>query len=169
MKSVSKLVAGGLLLVALAVPAHAQGPYVFLGGGLSMPMSDTKDHVKSGWMVTGGIGKDIGTSGLFVEAEGFYGSNKVKGGGTGDVTFISGLGAVGYSFMRENKVRPYVLGGAGILSSKNGASESQFAYSGAAGLGIRASEKINVWFEGRYLATKDVTLIPILAGVTISF
>jgi hypothetical protein len=168
MKSVSKLVAGGLLLVALAVPAHAQGPYVFFGGGASIPVGSSSDHVKTGWMATGGIGMDIGTQGLFVEAEGYYGQNSAKVG-DGKAKLMGGLGAVGYSFMRESKAHPYVLAGAGILSSKNGESESQFAYSGAAGVVISMGEKLSLWVEGRYLGTKDVKIVPVMGGLTIQF
>jgi len=168
MKAVSKLVAGGLFVAALAVPAHAQGPYVFFGGGASIPVGSSSDHVKTGWMATGGIGLDIGTRGLFVEAEGYYGQNKAKVGDE-KAKLMGGLGAIGYSFMREKKAHPYVLAGAGILSSKNGESESQFAYSGALGLVVSVATKINLWVEGRYLGTKDVKIVPVMGGLSINF
>ena len=45
-------------------------------------MSDFKkvDGAKTGWLATGGVGVDVGKKGAWVEAEGYYGSNKHKQG-----------------------------------------------------------------------------------------
>ena len=162
--------------VAVLVTASAsQAQYVFLGGGVSIPMSDFKDIAKTGWMATAGLGYDIGTSGLFVEAEGFYGSNKHKAPSDDDKTnLLVGLGALGYSFMPEKSVRPYVLAGVGFLrhqfdpATGDNESSTDFAYSGAVGLSFKAGAKLNLWLEARYLGG-DPKLLPILAGLTINF
>jgi opacity protein-like surface antigen len=160
------------LMFAGASAANAQ--YVFAGGGASLPIGDFKDSGgKTGWTITAGIGYDIGSKGLFVEAEGFYASHKYT---DSDFTAkpLTVLGAVGYSFMPDKKVSPYVLAGAGIMSTKlseGGEShpESQFAYSGAAGLSFKLGQKASFWIEGRLLGSKDAKMIPVTAGVTLNF
>jgi opacity protein-like surface antigen len=165
---------GAVAVLVAASPAHAQ--YVFFGGGASIPMGDFKDFAKTGWMATAGLGADIGDKGLFIEAEGFYGKNKHKAPDDGDATnIISGLGAVGYSFMPEKSVRPYVLGGVGFLMHQfdpavgDNETETKFAYSGAVGLSIKAGSKLNLWLEARFLGSSETKILPLMAGVTINF
>ena len=164
----------GLVGAVVAVSsASAQSPYVFLGGGGTFPMGHfkTSDEGKTGWAVQAGVGYDL-SKGAWVEAEGWYGSNKREGG---TLDLLGGLAAVGYSFTPDKKVSPYVLAGAGIISGKTkptggGASdtESKFAYSGAAGIGFNSSESVHFWLEGRYLGAKDFALIPVSVGVTLT-
>lgn len=170
-----KLLSLAALLAVTLVPSVSSAQYVFAGGGAQIPIGDFKDAgAKTGWTATAGFGFDIGPRGLFVEAEGFYGSHKFEG--TGDkVNTITGLGAIGYSFMPDKKVTPYVLAGAGILAAQSkpetGGShtETEFAYTGAAGLSFTLSERLNLWVEGRLLGTKDAKMIPVTAGFTLNF
>jgi hypothetical protein len=60
-------------------------------------------------MVQAGLGADIGDKGLFIEAEGFFGNNNHKAPLTVTRPNLAGLGAVGYSFLPEKKVHPYIL------------------------------------------------------------
>jgi len=173
-----KLVSVGLfVLAAVAMPATAKAQYVFLGGGASIPNGDFKDEAKTGWMAQAGVGYDIAAvKGLWVEAEGFYGSNKHKAPDDGDKTnLFAGIAALGYSFTPDSKVSPYVLAGAGILNHKfvpatgTSESESKFAYSGAVGIGYNASSSVHVWLEGRVLGSKSSRVIPISLGFTYNF
>lgn len=162
---------GAVCLLAGASAVSAQGPYVFFGGGANLPMGDFKDGAKTGWIAQGGIGVDIAkVKGLWVEAEGWYGSNSGKET-LPKTTLWAALGGVGYNFTPDKKVSPYIVGAAGILSGKaeGGESDSQFGYSGGAGLGYNASDRFHIWVEGRFLGNKNVTMIPITAGVTITF
>lgn len=168
------MMAGAVAVLVTASASQAQ--YVFLGGGASIPMGDFKDFAKTGWMAQAGLGADIGDKGLFIEAEGFYGKNKHKAPDDGDATnIIAGLAAVGYTFMQEKSVRPYVLGGAGFLMHQfdpavgDNETETKFAYTGAVGLGFRAGAKVNIWLEARFLGTADTKVLPIMAGLTINF
>ncbi len=172
------MVLGGLVAVLATSAAHAQAkPYIFFGGGATIPVSDFKDFAKTGWMATAGVGADI-RKGLWVEAEGYYGSNKHKSPPepAGDKTnLLAGIGALGYSFTPEKKASPYVTAGVGFMSHKfdpaTGASETstKFAYTGALGIGANLSPKIHFFLEGRFLGTKDTKVIPILTGLSINF
>lgn len=169
------MMVGAVAVLVTASVSQAQA-YVFFGGGASIPAGDFKDFAKTGWMAQAGIGVDIGDKGLFVEAEGFYGSNKHKAPAVDEKTnLFAGLGAVGYSFMPEKKVHPYILGGAGFMRHQfdpgagASVSETKFAYTGAAGISFQAGSKLNIWVEGRFLGTSDTKVIPIMAGLTINF
>ena len=155
---------GAVAVLASASPARAQ--YIFAGGGFNIPVGDFKDGNKTGWIVQGGVGADIGDKGLWIEAEGWYGSNKAKSSTVGTkIDLWSALGAVGYTFMPDKNVSPYILGGAGVLGVKHG--DTKFAYTGAFGLGYKASPTLHLWVEGRWLATKDIKMIPVTVGITI--
>jgi len=178
-RSVSVVLLGGLAAVLVSSSAQAQAkPYVFLGGGVSIPMGDFKNLVgaKTGWIATGGIGADVGTKGLWIEAEGYYGSNKHEASfGGGKTDLIAGIAALGYSFMPDKKASPYVTAGAGFMNGKlkpatgGSTSETKFAYTGALGLGVQLGPKATFWIEGRFLGTSEIKLIPIQAGFTIHF
>jgi len=181
MKRVIGLVLVGVVgTLAAASTAQAQGAFVFLGGGMTIPMSDFKEDAKAGWIATGGVGYNIGEKGLFVEAEGWYGSNKHKDGSGDKTNLLGATGAVGYMFNAAQKVSPYVLAGGGILAHQykpagGGASdtESKLAVTGAAGVGIDLNERISFWIEGRLLTTLDKDyksmVVPVTAGISINF
>ena len=156
----SAMLVGVVAVLVASAPARAQ--YIFAGGGLSFPIgSDFRDVAKSGWVFTGGIGADIGSKGLWVEAEGYYAQHdrKVEGDRSNIFGFI---GALGYSFNPEAKVSPYVTGGLGIVASQykteaggslGGGTEKGLGYTAAAGIGIKASSKLTFWGEGRFLGS----------------
>jgi opacity protein-like surface antigen len=170
------IVVGALVALAAAAPAEAQKPFIFFGGGVSLPMSDFKDvaNAKTGWIAQAGIGVDIGTKGLWADAEGFFGNNKVDDDSGDEYSTIGGLGVLGYSFSTTAKVSPYVLGGLGFLRNRftpeGGESESStnFAYTGGVGLGFRISPKALFYVEGRYMGG-DTQFLPIMAGFSFSF
>lgn len=157
-------------LVAVSQAQAQASPYIFAGGGVNIPVSDFKDGFKTGWIATAGIGADVGSKGLFVEAEGWYGSNKSKITGVPKLDLWSALGALGYNFMPDKNWSPYLLGGAGVLHVKGG--DTKFAYSGALGAGFKAGSMVRIFVEGRWLASTGSTsikMIPVTAGVVINF
>ncbi len=169
---------GAIATAALSSPAAAQGPYIFLGGGLSIPMGDFKnlDGAKTGWLATGGVGVDIGKKGAWIEAEGYYGSNKQDAPPTGDKTnVIAGFGTVGYSFGGAAKVHPYVLAGVGLLAHQfrstsaptTNSTETKAAFNAGAGLSFKLGPKADFWVEARAIEAKGTSIIPINAGFTI--
>ncbi len=173
------LVLGTVALLAFAAPAAAQStPFVFFGAGATFPMGDYKEYAKTGWLANAGVGTSIGSKGLWVGADLFYGSNKHKAPDDGDKTnLLIGLATIGYNFKPGAKVTPYVHGSVGMLNHKyvpatgTGGSESMIAFGGGAGLLFKLGAKSSFWVEGRYLtASKDgssTAFVPILAGVSI--
>lgn len=173
-----KRLTGAIMLGAVAAvvavsPARAQ--YVFLGAGAGIPTGDFKTYAKTGFLATGGVGFDIGDKGLWAEAEGYYGSNKHKAPEDGDkTTIIAGMAALGYSFMADKGVSPYVTGGLGFQSHKfvpeTGASETDtnLGYTAAAGLGFKVGSKAHIWVEGRFLGSKASKMLAALGGFSVS-
>ncbi len=172
----------GLVLVgavcALGLASSASAQWVFLGGGLTIPMADFKDDAKAGWVATGGVGYDLSAN-VFIAGEAWYGSNKHKGTSGDKTNLLGATGVIGYNFSPASKASPYVLAGAGMLQHKyvpaTGTSESEtkLAVTGAAGVVIGMSDKIRLFIEGRGLTTLDsdykTFVVPITAGVIISF
>ena len=168
MKRLSAAVLAGVFAVLAASTAQAQ--YVFFGGGLNLPMSDFKDGAKTGWIAQGGLGFNVGKA-LWIEGEGWYGSNKSKVTGGAKTDLWAALAAVGYDLMPGKKLTPYILGGAGLLGIKHG--ETKLGYTAAVGLGYQATSKVIVFFEGRWLAgtgdNSGAKMVPITAGLSIHF
>jgi len=174
------MVLGALAITAVSSRAEAQ--YVFFGGGPSIPIGDFKSNTdfsaKTGWLLQGGIGVDIGSRGLFIEAEGFFGSNSHKDTGNfkEKTNIIAFMGALGYSFGADDaKVNPYILAGAGIVGHQFRSdddtaveeTENKFGFTGGAGLAFRLNETARFWVEARVISSKGTSVIPIMAGVTI--
>jgi hypothetical protein len=109
-------IVAGTIAVLLAAPASAQ--YVFLGGGLGIPAGEFKDDgAKSGWLATAGVGMDIGSKGLWAELQAYLGNNKYEGDGDDKLRTLQGMVALGYSFMREKSVSPWVTAGRGCSTT----------------------------------------------------
>jgi opacity protein-like surface antigen len=170
------IVVGALVALAAATPAQAQSKFIFFGGGVSLPMSDFKDvdNAKTGWIAQAGIGMDIGSKGLWADLEGFFGSNKVDDASGDKFNTIGGLAVLGYSFSTTAKVSPYLLGGLGFVRNRfapevgEADSQTNFAYTGGAGLGFRFSPTALFYVEGRYIGG-DTQFLPIMAGLSFSF
>lgn len=169
----SAVMVGAFAVIVAASPARAQ--YVFFGGGLSKPVGDFNDYAKTGWMATAGVGYDIGTKGLWVEAEGYFGSNKHSDVDGDKTNLIGGIAALGYSFMPGKSVSPYVTGGLGIVAHqfKSDAfpglneTESKLGYTGAFGVGFNNTKKVHVFVEGRLLGSESSKALLFLAGLSI--
>jgi opacity protein-like surface antigen len=166
------MMVGALAVMMAASPAKAQ--YVFLGAGASFPTGSFKTEAKTGFLAQGGVGFDIGDKGLWAEAEGYWGTNKHKAPEDGDKTnIIAGIAALGYSFMADKSVSPYLTGGLGFQSHKfvpeTGASETttKLGYTGAAGLGFKVGAKAHLWVEGRFLGSSSSKMLAALGGFTV--
>lgn len=170
----------GFALLFLAPRAQAQGGgFVFLGGGATIPTGDFKnvDMAKTGWIAQGGAGLDLSKA-AWVEAEGWYGSNK-HDDGSGDKTDIqAGLVTLGYQFTPGAKGSLYVAAGGGLMNHKyvpaTGSSENHWkgAMTGAVGYVGTLSGSTRFWVEGRYLhmlETGGTTIMPITAGLSFNF
>jgi opacity protein-like surface antigen len=172
-------------VAALSVTSPAGAQYVFFGGGPTFPSGDFKNvtDAKTGYTFMAGFGVDIGTSGVFIEAEIGRGSNSHANTGNfkEKTNVITAFGALGYSFgAPEKKVRPYLLAGAGLVAnqfrtdagpprSDLEGTESNFGATGAGGLSIKLNEKASVWLEGRYVGSSGTNFLAGLFGITINF
>jgi len=167
-------------VATLLAASSAQAQYVYFGGGANIPVGSFKDGVKTGWIASAGVGTDVGNKGLWVEAEGWYGSNKWKTGSVytvaGKTTIWSALGVLGYDLMHGKTWTPYIAAGAGVLGAKakadagGSASSTKFAYTGAFGASFKAGNSAHIFLEARYLAgtsTGYAKMLPITAGVSI--
>jgi hypothetical protein len=170
-----------LAILVLAAPVRAQTtPYVYFGGGASIPMGDYADYANTGWLVNGGIGTSFGDKGLWADIGLLYGTNN-HSDVTGDKTnLFIGMVNLGYTFDPDAKMSPYVVGSVGTLSHQYKSdqfpslegSESMLVYSGGAGLIWKRGEKSSFWVEARYMTgSKDgsaTSFVPLLVGMTIN-
>lgn len=171
-----------LLLVALPAAAWAQGG-VYFGGGATIPVGEFKDYAKTGWMGQAGGFASVGSNGMFIGGEGFYGSNNHEGstGGSSDKTNLYGADAmVGYRFGDPAKAGPYVSGLVGLMVHKyapatgTGDSSTGILFGGTVGVDIPAG-KVNLWVEGRWMngrfsedgESSNTGLFGLFAGVTV--
>jgi opacity protein-like surface antigen len=178
----SFLVAAALFAFVFPVTLSAQSLYI--SGGATFPTGDFGDYADTGWMIAGGVlFNDIGTGGLSLGAEGFYGENKH---GNNDFDYGDGktnpycvMGIAVYSFQTGGSIQPYVFGGAGWLAHKFTASAleidisettSSFGYQFGAGVGFPISQKVSIYGEGRYMGgtgdNSDTKFFGAFAGLT---
>ncbi|MGE0442778.1 MAG: outer membrane beta-barrel protein [Gemmatimonadales bacterium] len=165
--------------VTIASSAEAQKPFVFLGGGATVPVSVYKneDGAKTGWMATAGIGFPVGDKPVSVGGELMFGSNKHEAPPEGDKTNL--LGAAGFVSARlgnAEKPYPYLIGSLGMLKHDYRSTAfpdeqgGDFAVTWSAGAGLAipvGSGGTEVWFEGRFVSRGDTRFIPIFAGFAI--
>lgn len=165
-----------LAVAFLAIPAMAQAQmYGWLGGVASIPLSDTKDVLKTGYMASVGIGKGIAQNGDFsINVEGLLGSSDFKNT-SGSSTLYGGFVNLEYDFNSKATLHPYAYVGGGVLSAKSeqGDTKSKGAYQGGAGLAYKLNSQWTLWGDVRYLGsgsgTEKVTLLPISVGFSKSF
>jgi opacity protein-like surface antigen len=163
-----------LAVALLAVPAMAQAQmYMFIGGVASVPLSDTKDVLKTGYMVDFGIGKAIQQGGnVSVNVEGLVGTSDEKGVGGGSTTLYGGFVNLEGDLNAKATLHPYGYVGGGVLSVHPdvGDSKSKGAYQAGAGLAYKLSQEWTLWGDVRYLGTgsgsglEKTTLLPISIG-----
>jgi hypothetical protein len=168
------LTTGSVLVLFSPTAGMAQNrPSIFVGGGVTIPVGDYADLVKTGWMATGGVVVPVGTRGIFIPIEGVYGRNSsdVTGGGHRDL--YGGTAGIGYRFGEESRVGVYVIGAGGFLvlrtdpGTGTSATETELAYFGAGGVDIPVSRKLMLWIETRYFARGDVKFVPVFAGLSV--
>jgi hypothetical protein len=168
-RAIGAVVLGAVLAAGAPSLAGAQARgYVKLGGGVGMPMGHFGDHYDMGWMaqVAGGIGSGM----IGGRVNGTYGQNGVKDG-EGNLKIMGAMGDLVLTpNMGDGGVAPYVLGGAGFQSAKNGASDTNFAWNVGAGVNLKLGG-LGVYLEARYLSIstegESSNMLPITAGVRI--
>jgi opacity protein-like surface antigen len=187
MRSVSRAVAGVLVIMALsASAARAQGAEVSLGGGLGVPLSDFDDVAKLGWHGLAAVSFVPTGSPVGIQIDGQYHQFKLDE----DVfarddlkdRFIFGTANAVFKFKTSetSPVRPYILGGVGVYNFKTtGAddvgdvlgtdnSTTKFGINGGAGFDFKAGSA-GLFVEGRFhnifTSGSDINFIPITVGI----
>lgn len=165
---------GTVLLLFSPTVAMAQNrPSIFLGGGVTIPISDYADLAKTGWMATGGVTIPVGTRGIFIPIEGLYGRNDHDVGGSHS-NLYGGTAGIGYRFGEASRVGVYLFGAGGVLvhrfvpgGTASSTSNTEFAYTGGAGVDIPVSGKVSLWIESRYFGRDEVKFVPVFGGISI--
>jgi opacity protein-like surface antigen len=175
-RKIPGLMAAALVLGAVAAnPAAAQARgYVGFGGGVSLPMGDFGDGAKTGWLgqviagITGPNGRFGGRiDGMYLRHSAEVGDAKSKMiGVNADLVVSPGSSAA--------KVRPYVLGGVGLVNAKaevngvTGDGDTNFAFNLGGGLQFKAGS-LGIFLEARYFNVSSdpgsTSFIPIVVGL----
>jgi len=174
-------------IIALAAPLTVDAQTLYIAGGATIPTGDFGNYAKTGWMAAGGVVfNDIGTAGLGLGVEGFYGENKHKSDDV-DPGFDYGdsktnpygiMGIAVYNFDTGGSILPYVFGGLGWMAHKYTADPlgvdvnetfSGFGYQLGVGVGFDLSESIELFGEGRYMGgsgdVSDTKFFGVFAGL----
>jgi hypothetical protein len=170
-RSVTAALALGIALTLGAGKAQAQSVNFGVGGGLTIPLGDFGDAVKTGWHGLGMIGYQL-SSGLGLRGDFYYGQNNADAG-SGKAKLAGGLGNVTYSFPGKSAITPYVIGGVGAFNAKftpGGSSETKFAFGLGGGIKFKAGSDSHFFVEGRYVSVNtdvsNTNFIPITAGIS---
>lgn len=160
MNTLSKVALGVALMISAGLsPAYGQGLEFSLGGGLSLPVGSFGNTATTGWHGLAGISYGRGPFGLRVDgALNRFGLDN-QGGPDLDIQtqVIHGTANAVYKFGRsaESKLRPYVLGGAGVYQTKETGDDADagdtadFGVNAGVGFDFKAGA-IGAFLEGRF-------------------
>ena len=157
---------------AVAEVASAQ-KYIWIGGAAAMPIGDSKDGLKTGYMGDVGFGLPMNDR-LDVHLGVLFGNNKHKVG-NGSTDLLAGSIGLGYSLTSGSTINPYVLGSVGMMRADGGGpeAETEFMFQGGGGVSGDLSPNLGWWIEARYLQSGSgntkLTLMPIAGGISIRF
>lgn len=147
--------------------------YFWAGGGLSIPVGDAGDALKSGYLGSVGYGWIVPSMRAWsFQGEFLVGSNDYKIG-TGSSSMTGFMVNVAYDIDAGDKSHPYVYAGIGSISSKpqGGTSKSNIAYQASAGYSWTINPDWSFWAEARYLSINtsgaSTNMIPIVAGFSL--
>lgn len=159
--------------LAAAGSARAQGHFVWAGASAAVPIGDSKDGLKTGFLADVGLGHTVNEK-LTLQLGGLFGSSSHKVG-DGSTDLLGGSLGVGYTLVSNAHFSPYVLGSVGMMRADNGITdaESEFMFQLGAGLTEPLTSRAVLWCETRYLSAgsgdSKLTLVPLAIGVAFSF
>jgi hypothetical protein len=163
-----------LLLAAPAMTRAQSSMYGWVGVGASIPVEDSKDAFKTGWLLNPGLGFNIKSkAGLSFTVEGLYGSSSAKVG-TGSMKIYGALGGLNYEVSPDSKANMYFFAGGGVLGGKpeGGETDMNGAYQVGLGLTYQMNAKVSLFGDVRYLSStgdSKITLMPVTFGLGFSF
>jgi len=169
-------------ILSLALPDHASAQGVFIGAGGTLPTGTYGKHADPGWMVDAGVTFPLNENGLYVFANGLYGSNSHSDIAGNRNTFLGGFGGVELSFAEAGERGPFVFGQVGFLNRNNKSdqfaeyrdSETGLGFGGGAGYTFPIGG-MSGWVLGRYIQglydgdDGNAIFFGVVAGVTLSF
>jgi hypothetical protein len=167
-----------LVALLLALPGTGRAQVVVFGGaGPTIPIGDFGDDAKVGGMIGGGLVFPLGSAGLGIFGEGFFGVNTYKstgGVGTHDAkSHLSGfMGGFINRFGNPEKPGLYAFLGAGLVVNRFRPlqapyeTDSGFGYGGGIGLDVPAGS-VSWYVEARCTGTQDIAYCPIMTGVSV--
>jgi hypothetical protein len=142
--------------IALVIPIRASAQVVYFGASPTFPIGDYSDHAKTGYIGVAGVTFPIGTEGLAVAGEGFFGQNSHSDVDGYKTYPYGGMAGLLYDFTPEAAGGVYVFGEAGLMVHKyssdgyEGESDTGFAFGGGAGYGFPMGDT-EIFVEGRYM------------------
>jgi hypothetical protein len=148
-----------LAVLSFSFPTQASAQGVFLGGGATFPTGDYGDYADAGWMAEAGLSFPIGEQGIFIFADGLYGSNGHSDHDGDKTNLLGGFLGLEKMFANEAGAGPFIFGEVGFLRHSYKSDEypeweeddTGFAFGGGAGYSIMLSETLNGWVLGRYI------------------
>jgi len=166
------LAVAALLVASFAMTQVAAAQkYIWIGGAAAMPIGDSKDGLKTGYMGDVGFGLPINDK-LDFQLGVLFGNNEHKVG-TGSTDLLAGSAGLGYALTTGNTINPYLLGSVGMMRADGGGPEAEtdFMFQGGGGVSGQLSPNLGWWIEARYLQSGSgdtkLTLMPIAGGITI--
>jgi len=176
-------------MLFLGPPVSAQFPQqrmvrIGFGGGVTVPLSDAGDALKSG--INGQAFVLVNAMGIPLRFnlgyQKFDFEDAILNGASGESTILSGVGGFSMDLVQAGPITPYVTAGVGAFSLKDeitsgafagSTSDVRFGVDGGAGLRFRlgrleafAEGRLqNIWTEAGAIDTKSIKAIPITFGL----
>ena len=171
----ARLTLASLAFVSLASVAHAQmggaadmgsGRLISIGigGGVSVPMSDTKDAFKTGFNGQGFVRFNLHQLPIMPRVDFTFSrfdidAVKLKSpGASGTGQIFAGIANLQYSLMHTGPIRPYIVAGLGAYNMKtdvtgipsvSGTSSTDFGINAGAGVVFKLGSMVSGYIEGR--------------------
>ncbi len=154
-------------LAILPTPTRAQS-YVSLGAGAQFPTGEYAGYLDPGWIVSGRIGFPVGSKGLSLGVEGFFGRNNYERNSNSGEGLGGALLFAAFRFGDRARMGPYLFGGLG--GGGQGIGELLVSWFPAISLGAGIegpTSKLGLFGEARYTANPDFSFLEVVAGLKI--
>lgn len=157
----------GALTPALPAPAAAQA-YVSLGGGVQFPTGEYAVHLAPGWIVSGRIGFPVGSKGLSLGVEGFFGRNTYDRNSNNGEGLGGALLFAAFRFGDRARLGPYLFGGLGGGGQGIGEFLVTWFPAISIGAGIEGpTSKLGFFAETRYTRNPDFSFFEVVGGLKV--
>ncbi len=171
-RTIRGLVAAILLIAAATTVAEAQTQSASrfgISAGISSPMGDFGDFADLGFIVGGQFSTGLGER-LMLRINVDFSSYGASSPGSGDVTLIGGIANILLPITTQSELKPYVLGGVGMVNAKADGSDSRTELAFNGGIGFNFNMANRVWFtEVKFVSVQtdgsSTTYLPVVLGL----